>query len=296
LRPRRKKKKEIDMHKIGEVLEQRAARTPTDPEWVARYYCTIARKREGAGQTATKSPEQDTVCQTCGGLGWIKSETTDPTDSKFGKLIPCTDCGLVAAQRLKKLEEISGLSEAERQISISDFIARCNDTPGMIEVVKAYADRPCGFLTLWGGPGNGKSVALMSLTNHFRRQGKMSVYVTFVDLLDHIRAGYDRDADENARQRYETICRAYFIAVDEVDKANMTSYAEEFRTRFLDDRYRLGLEMRVHTAFAMNRSPEYTMPPHIYSRLRDGRFVCYENADPDLRPAMTREKTLVGAH
>lgn len=272
------------MHTIAEVMNRKTtARKPTDPGWVARYQQSMANKERGSA-----SRQLATECPTCGGLGWIKPDIADPTDPQFGRFVPCADCGVVAAERLKRLEVISGLSEAERRISIGDFIARCEDTPGMIGVVKAYAEQPCGFMTLWGGPGNGKSLALMALTNHFRQRGRVSVYVTFVDLLDHIRSGYDRDADESARQRYETICRAYFIAVDEVDKANMTSYAEEFRTRFLDDRYRLGLELRVHTVFAMNRSPEETMKPHLYSRLRDGRFVCYENTDPDLRPAMTR--------
>jgi DNA replication protein DnaC len=271
------------MHSIGDVLARKEnTREPAEPEWVGEHYQEMARKLDENEQGA------GSVCEACDGLGWIKSNIVDPQAPGFGQFIPCEACGVVAAQRLKKLEEISGLTDAERQLSLANFIGRAQDTPKMIEVIRQYADSPCGFLTLWGGPGNGKTLGLMALANHFRNQGKLSVYVTFVDLLDYIRAGFANDADENARDRYEMMKRAYFLAVDEVDKANITAFADEFRTRFLDDRYRLGIERQVHTAFAMNHSPEFVFADaiHIISRLRDGRFIFFNNSDQDMRPAL----------
>jgi DNA replication protein DnaC len=154
--------------------------------------------------------------------------------------------------------------------------------------VRGFIDEPFGFLTLWGGPGNGKTLALMAAVNEFRRKGKVAVYVTFVDLLDYMREGFKKEADHDARYRYEQIARADVLAIDEIDKANMTLYAYEFRTRLLDDRYRAAVELRKHTLFALNASPEATMEPHLYDRLRDGRFVVFRNQDPSMRPAMAR--------
>ncbi|MCK4451269.1 MAG: hypothetical protein KAX26_11820 [Anaerolineae bacterium] len=66
----------------------------------------------------------------------------------------------------------------------------------------------------------------------------------------------------------------------------MTDFAYEFRTAFLDDRYRLAVTRRTHTLFAMNCDPA-DLPGDLYDRLRDGRFVVFHNTDVSMRPAMT---------
>jgi len=274
------------MH-ISEGIERLRGQMKTPNAELRDYRGLLAAK---GGLIVQKDVQGESgACATCGGMGWVRVVIKDTTAPSFGKLVPCPDCGVVLEHRQERLDEISGLSEVERRVTLDDLALRCEDTPGMIDAVREFAANPWGFLTLHGDVGNGKTIALMALANHFRKQGKVSVYVTFVDLLDYIRAGFDDKASENARYRYEMVKGAFFLAVDEIDKANMTQFAYEFQTRLLDDRYRLGLELRAHTAFAMNEAPEWIMPVHICSRLRDGRFLVVENKDPDLRPAKGRD-------
>jgi DNA replication protein DnaC len=234
--------------------------------------------------------DADPDCAQCGGLGWVRSNVTRPDQDGFGKLLLC-ECAEEArmARRREALEAISGLLPHERTVGLDDLLCRCNDTPEMIRVVRRFGQWPTGMLTLWGECGNGKTLCLQALVNHFREgHGWVSVYARFTDLIDWMRAGHASDAGDNARQRYEQLKGAQFLAIDEVDKARMTDYAHEFRTSLLDDRYRLAIEGTHFTALACNEDPS-ELPIYIYDRLRDGRFgpdAIFHNRDPSLRPSL----------
>lgn len=240
----------------------------------------------GPGTPAIDNPDANPACPFCGGLGYTRSNIADIHADGFGQLVPCecTRCASTARKN-ERLATISGLLPAEREITMNDFIFRCSDTPKMVEVVERFISKPSGFLTLWGGVGNGKTLALMAISNAYRSQLKVAVYVTFTELLDYIRCGFDENATETASARIDAITNAYVLCIDEMDKTKITDYADEFRFRLLDRRYRMATDGCAHTVFAMNENPR-TFPAHINDRLYDGRFVVFHNADPSIRPAM----------
>jgi DNA replication protein DnaC len=233
--------------------------------------------------------DADPDCPLCKGLGVLR-EQRPIDDARFGKLAPC-ECTVAArsVRRRAHLEEVSGLLPHERALSLDDLVERCDDTPEMIRVVRRFGQWPSGILTLWGECGNGKTLCLQALANHFRdgRQW-VSVYARFKDLVDWIRAGNSTDATEDARERYERLKTARFLAIDEIDKVRMTEFAHEFRTALLDDRYRLALEKSHFTALACNDDPA-ELPEYIFDRLRDGRFgenAIFHNGDKSMRPSL----------
>lgn len=226
------------------------------------------------------------TCSLCGGLGWLRGNAR-PGEQGFGELTPCPcQSATIATRKRERLERISGLKPSELALRIEQFIQRGNDTPEMVERVQQFLSHPIGMLTLWGGWGNGKTLALQVLVNELReRHGWVTAYVRFHDLLDYIRAGCAPGADMDKRQRYEEIRAVKLLAIDEIDKASMTDFAHEFRTAILDDRYRSGLEGEAFTVLAMNDDPA-VLPGYIYDRLR--RFVIFHNADSSLRPQLAR--------
>lgn len=189
-------------------------------------------------------------------------------------------------RKTERLADISGLLLEEMAITLDDVSKRANsDISKMVHLARKFIAKPWGFLTLWGGVGNGKTLILMAIVNEMReRHNLVCAYVRFKDLIDHIRAGMD-DGFSGDRKRYEYLKSVNVLAIDEMDKARMTDYAYEFRTAFLDDRYRLGVAHRAHTVFAMNSHPK-DLSDDIYDRLRDGRFAIFHNRDSSMRPAM----------
>ena len=223
----------------------------------------------------------------CRGLGYVRADVTY-SHPRFGQLVPC-ECSSseIQERRMQRLIALSGLLPSEAELMLDRVIDRGGSGKGtqrMVRLARAFVAEPFGFLTYWGGYGNGKTLVLQAIVNEMRDRGKFSAYVRLADILAYLRDGF-RDWSE--QRRYERLRDVEVLAIDEMDGARMTDYAFEFRSRFLDDRYRRALEGTAHTIFAMNVDPK-TLPGDIYDRLRDGRFVIFENRDVSMRPAMRR--------
>lgn len=231
---------------------------------------------------------QADTCPICKGVGWLRADA-QPGETGFGELVPCACiANEVGARRMARLVNISGMLEPELTLMLDNVMGDAI-TNALAQARCIVAD-PYGFLTLWGGVGNGKTLVLQAVVNELREgAGLKGAYVRFKDLLDYIRAGFsDDDGEGSERQRYQFLRSVPVLAIDEVDKARMTAYSYEFRSAFLDDRYRLAIAGQAVTLFALNADPR-EMPPDIYDRLRDGRFVICHIEASSMRPAMRRE-------
>ncbi|MEE8390392.1 MAG: AAA family ATPase [Anaerolineae bacterium] len=228
---------------------------------------------------------KSSVCPVCGGTGWVERRDDVGYDGHV-TMVRCPDpAGVHQATETARLARISGLLPEETAASL-DNIAMVGDTARMTKLAQKFVAEPWGFLTLWGGYGNGKTLILQAVVNEFRkRRNAVGTYVRMHDLLNYVRAGYDPKAQDDARARYERLKSLPILAIDEFDAARMTDFAYEFRTAFLDDRYRLAITRRAHTLFAMNSDPK-ELPGDIYDRLRDGRFKIFHNTDQSMRPTL----------
>ena len=228
---------------------------------------------------------ENKTCPTCDGTGWVERRDDVGYDGHV-TMVRCPDPTSVhKTTETARLARISGLLPEEMAARLDD-VALVGDTARMTELARKFVAEPWGFFTLWGGYGNGKTLILQAVVNEFREKyGNLGIYVRMHDLLEYVRAGYAADAREDARARYEQLKSLPVLAIDEFDAARMTDFAYEFRTAFLDDRYRLAITRRAHTLFAMNCDPA-TLPGDIYDRLRDGRFVIFHNADQSMRQAL----------
>jgi DNA replication protein DnaC len=229
-------------------------------------------------------------CPICHGVGYLAADVP-PGHPRFGRIESCA-CRNDEVVRIQaeKLGALTNLLPHELDIRLDQLHERGHGTRAMLQAARHFLEKPHGMLTLWGEAGNGKTAVLMALVNHFNEQRfGQAAYYRFVDLLNVIREGYHPEAEVSAAERYRRLKEIWFLAIDEVDKVALTEWAQEFRARFFDDRYRLAREGLCHTALALNENPE-ALPEPIVDRLRwasnqPGGFRVIYNGDSSARPA-----------
>lgn len=232
--------------------------------------------------TAAAAPNAD--CSECGGSGWLRYDVPFG-HPQFGKAVRC---GCKHDQDVQRLQALSGLTAGERAVRVEDIVATGAGTKGMVEAAQAFIQNPSGILIIHGSTGNAKTTALQGIVNALVGQGVQAVYVTAFDIAGYIRKAFNKDRDVvdlDAHERLKKLVSLRVLCIDELDKVRWSEWVEEQFTDLIDGRYRLGLDWEVGTVIAMNAHPE-TLPPWIYSRLRDGRNRIIENNDPDVRPGM----------
>jgi DNA replication protein DnaC len=196
---------------------------------------------------------------------------------------PCPICQ--SGHKAEYLWRISGLTDADKNTTIEDF----RDLRGKEKARQAAIDllamnqSPYGFLTLWGSFGVGKSMLLKCLVNGFRLIGLLAHYTTLADLLATVREKFGEGSGsvEAAIDYYRAIP---VLAMDEIDRVNMTPWATETTYRLLDSRFNSRDELV--TVIACNLSP-LQLPAefgYLASRMRGGQVV--EVGGADLRPAI----------
>ncbi len=174
----------------------------------------------------------------------------------------------------------------------------------MLAECKVMLTDPFGWLYIWGGSGNAKSIALRAMCNHLSLKGYTpTVYIKFSRLAQLMRDAYSErtsrqqqfqkgvspDAITNLGylDRFERLLQIKVLAIEEFDKARVTDFANEFRFDFLDDRYEQALQGETITLFAANSNP-LELPQPLRSRIEDGRFRVVENTAGDARPDAQR--------
>jgi len=221
----------------------------------------------------------------CGDIGHYRLEVPYG-DPRFGKLFRCPCKGQEDAERLQRL---SGLTNTERLITLDQI--ETGDRPGtlaMVDQCREFIHHPYGMMTVWGGSGNAKTMALQAVVNHFINANTEAVYVTAFDLISYIRSAFIKtdknDLQINDGSAYQRLIRfehVRILAVDEFDKINVTAWVQEQLTDLIDRRYRLAQDEQAGTLIAMNDDPR-NQPSWIYSRLAQNTII--HNADSDMRP------------
>ena len=219
----------------------------------------------------------------------------------FGKLKPCENDVYHGGERLQRLAGLSGLGSKALQRRLADIVPLDDGSnKAMLVAAHRMLNNPQGWLYIWGGPGNAKTVVLIALVNELNQSGRgPAVYMKLSRLINIMREGHaekssrNRQIGEGVRQdglenlgffdRYEKIKNIRGLIIDEFDKARMTDFAEEFRFDFFDDRYMQAEDGETYTVFGSNSKPS-VFPSPLKSRF--DQFPVVHNAAGDARKDM----------
>jgi DNA replication protein DnaC len=230
------------------------------------------------------------MCDDCKDIGWYRLDV-QLGHPQFGKYVRC-ECKTY--EDTERLNRLSGLNATERKIKLDDIVTDgLNATARMVAVCHKFIIKPHGIITIHGGTGNGKTMALQACVNAALSQNIAAVYVTAFDLISFIRSAFMQDKytkvidviDGNAYQRLQRFEHVKVLALDELDKVKVTDWVLEQLTDLIDHRYRLAEDGTGGTLIAMNESLDI-LPAWISSRLK--RYTVIYNSDDDMRPELSQ--------
>lgn len=233
-------------------------------------------------------------CPTCKGYGMVTLLPAGVDENKITNWSaftrPCPDCNKVGRERSAWLRTLCRVPSRYLDANLSAFqtTKQTSTLPGLLDV-RLKDTAGTHWVTLWGAPGVGKTLLLCGAVNEAVAAGRVGVYVTVPDLLDHLRKAYNPASHIDGDRFWDTLVRADVLALDEIDRFNPTAWAKEKFFELVNHRYNEpGL-----TLFATNRpvTPGAPLmadaPGYFESRLAQGLVIEVKGIDrrPYLREA-----------
>ncbi len=227
---------------------------------------------------AVNSPD---ACPECSGNGYFRQEVP-VGHPEFGKLIRC-DCRVQKQHQARRQQ--SQLEGWLTQATFQNYVTN-HSGQAALQAAREFAQNPCGWLTLWGNFGNGKTHLSAAVVNDCVARSISAIYYTMPDLLDLIKDSF-KVGDYSPQ--FEFLRTVPVLVLDEVDdKVNWTGWAKEKFFQLAEARYRRVDELG--TLFTMNREPNVALAEadgsfmgYVFSRMRDQRSRVIHLAAPDAR-------------
>jgi DNA replication protein DnaC len=224
------------------------------------------------------------TCDFCDGSQYIRYDVP-MSDLRFGKIFPCPKCnheGIIRA---------SGLNPQERTITLGAI--RTDGRPGADQMVRAatgFVDGGLkGFLSIYGGFGNGKTTTLKAIVNACISAGIEARYMTMTEVMVYAREAFEsQQAGDTDYGRIGRLATTRVLCIDELDKARITDYAREVQTHLFDVRYRRAHELGTVVVWNGGINTVKDVLPWVVSRLSE--YPMIENTDKDYRPVVKEMK------
>ena len=170
-----------------------------------------------------------TVCEKCGGTGFIVVEGTVSSAKRC-------DCGLQG--RAARVEERSQIPPLYRNASFENFVVPGPDNPigrreltNVLFTVKNFVrdfggDSKPGLLLI-GDPGTGKTHLAVAALRKIIEKGFEGVFCDYQNLLDRIRSGYDATSNSSDKEAYRVALDAEVLLLDDLGAHRVTDWVED---------------------------------------------------------------------
>ena len=220
---------------------------------------------------SSTSDERVDDCPRCGGLGFVR-EDVPVGHPNFGRIFPC-QCRLaeIEQRRLNRLRAVSNLEHLGR-MTFESFVPEGIGLPPdraanlrlAFDLAEQYADKPSGWLVLFGGFGCGKTHLAAAIANRAIGRGHAVLFIVVPDLLDYLRATFGPNSPVSYDERFEEVRNAPLLILDDLGTQSSTAWAQEKLFQILNHRYNAHLP----TVITSNRRLE-DIDLRIRSRMVD---------------------------
>lgn len=133
-----------------------------------------------------------------------------------------------------------------------------------VELARAYAQEPQGWLIFTGTYGCGKTHLAAAIAKYRARLGFPVLFIVVPDLLDHLRAAFSPQSVTPFDKRFEEVRRAPFLVLDDLGTESATPWAREKMYQIFDYRYNARLPTIITAA-----RPIKELDPRLAARLMD---------------------------
>lgn len=231
------------------------------------------------------APDGGPYCSTCRGARWLRYDER-PGHPQFGQVARCTDClDHLLVRRRNQLAAWSELSDEQRSRTFAT-LRHVSGVEAAIAACAAFAEKPGGWLVLYGAPGSGKTHLGLAVTN------------ALIHRLEPVRWAYAPDVTLQGRRLMARDEGGYFeflqelrdapvLVLDDLTAAKATEWSvQELFEPLFDARYR----HRRPTLVTLIGSPAQVkehISPSIGRRMEDPAIcTVVRNAAPQYVPPL----------
>jgi DNA replication protein DnaC len=196
----------------------------------------------------------DEVCPRCEGAGFVR-KAVRLGHPDFGRAFPC-DCTQDEAEDEKRarLLRYSNLGPLAR-LTFDNLSPRGRSPNAQHQerfaaanqAALAFAEKPAGWLVLVGPSGCGKTHMAAAIAGRCIEKGQAVLFMVVPDLLDHLRAAYQPDAESGYDELFEMVRNAQVLVLDDLGVQSTTPWVEEKLFQLMNHRYSAQLPTIVTT-------------------------------------------------
>ena len=222
-------------------------------------------------------------CARCSDAGWYQVEKVRKDGTVEDKTLERCECRKAIdadnyqSQERRRLLELDGLTEQERELKFADLVPMGNIVAARDHLTAKLRTHSGGMITIDGPPGTGKSALLICTVNAGRQMGISAAYRRVSAFFNELRNQYQDGND--FQERWDTVLDAHVLAIDEIDKWSRTDWASERFDELIDERYRRATDRM--TILAANNLD--VLSPYNRSRLKDAMAAQYTLGGLDIR-------------
>ncbi len=222
-----------------------------------------------SGRDADPPLEASPACPICKGAGFVRRAL--PVDHpRFGRAEPCV-CVMSEDEHIRRtrLERMSNLGALTR-FTFENMVptGRTGESSWFEEAFKAcreFSASPGGWLVLTGSSGSGKTHLAAAIANDRITSGEPALFMVVPDLLDHLRASYEPDEDDQSfEQVFDQVRNAPLLILDDIDTGSGSAWAKEKLLQVVNHRYNASLP----TVFTTTTRPQQ-LDERLATRLCD---------------------------